>query len=219
MSSGRPALQRDVLLATRAYVLFAIIAFGLLEGGRAQAENCMSSYPAKSLDRKTCLCRQFLSRPSPPGCRRTCDPSTGYQPKESHCGPQDASRSSVQMSTPGSRPGQQSAISAQQGHPQANANNAPGPACVNVDPQTGHRCIARPGSPVVDMNTTLSDGTRVVRFNWQFTNSCHRDIQVTVKQDNGSIPKLVTAKNSWTFYCLSSEGCHEFTGYSEKCRN
>jgi hypothetical protein len=206
MLSRWPALRRNVLLAIRAYALFAIIVFALLEGGRAQAENCMSSYPANSLDRKACLCRQFLSRPSTPGCRRTCGPSTGYQPKESHCGPQDASTSSVQTSTA-------------QGHPQANASNAPGPACVNVDPQTGHRCIARPGSPVVDMNTTLSDGTRVIRFNWQFTNGCSRDIHVTVKQDNGSTPKLVAAKNSWTFYCLSSEGCHEFTGYSEKCRN
>jgi len=219
MLSRRPALQRSILLAIRACALFAIMVFALLEGGPAQAENCMSSYPANSLDRKACLCRQFLSRPSTPGCRRTCGPSTGYEPKESHCGPQDASRSSVQTSTARSEGGQQPAIGAQQGHPQANANSGPGPACLNIDPQTGHRCIARPGAPVVDMNTTLSDGTRVVRFNWRFTNGCNHDIQVTVKQDNGSTPKLVTAKNSWTFYCLSSEGCHEFTGYSEKCRN
>jgi hypothetical protein len=54
----------------------------------------------------------------------------------------------------------------------------------------------------------LSDGTRVVRFNWRFTNGCSRDIQVTVKQDSRSTSKLVAGKNSWTFYCLSSEGCH-----------
>ena len=258
MLSRWTALRRSFLLTILAYAVFAIIASALLEG-RAQAENCISSYPANSLDRKACLCRQFLSRPSAPGCRRTCGPSTGYQPKESHCGPlaQDASRSSEQSqksgprpatskpppkssdnrapsmtvpnpeltrkltgtSTARSKPGQQPVGSPQQGHPRANANNAQGPSCVNVDPQTGHRCITPPGSPVVDMNTTLSDGTRVVRFNWRITNVCTRDIQVTVKQDNGSTPKLVSGKNSWTFYCLSVEGCHKFTGYSEKCRN
>jgi hypothetical protein len=219
MLSGWPAPRRNVLPAIRACALFAIVLFALLEGGRVQAENCISSYPANSLDRKACLCRQFLSKLSTPGCRRTCDPSTGYQPRESHCAPQDASRSTAQMSTQHSKSSPQPAISPQQDHALANASNAQGPACVNVDAQTGHRCIARPGSPVVDMNTTLSDGTRVVRSNWRFTNGCRRDIQVTVKQDNRTTPKLVAGNNSWTFYCLSSEGCHEFAGYSEKCRN
>jgi hypothetical protein len=219
MLSRWPALRRNVLPAIRAFALFAIVLFALLEAERVQAENCISSYPANSLDRKACLCRQFLGKPSTPGCRRTCGPSTGYQPKESHCGPQDASRSTVQTSTERSKSSQQPVISPQQDQVRANASNAQGPACINVDPQTGHRCIARPGSPVVDMNTTLSDRTRVVRFNWRFTNGCSRDIQVTVKQDNRTTPKLVAGKNSWTFYCLSSEGCHEFTGYSEKCRH
>ena len=219
MLSRCPALRRNILPAIRACALFAIVLFALLEGGRVQAENCVSSYPANSLARKVCLCNQFLSKPSTLGCRRTCDPSTGYQPRESHCGPQDASRSTVQTSTGRSKSSQQPAIRSQQDQLRANASNAQGPACVNVDPQTGLRCIARPGSPVVDMNTTLSDGTRVVRFNWRFTNRCSRDIQVTVKQDNRTTPKLVAANNSWTFYCLSFEGCHEFTGYSEKCRN
>jgi hypothetical protein len=214
-----PALRRRVLPAIRACSLFAIVLIALLAGGRVQAENCISSYPANSLDRKACVCRQFLSKPSTPACKRTCDPSTGYQPREFHCGPQDASRSSVQTSREGSKSSQQPAISPQQDQVRANASNARGPACVNVDPEAGRRCIARPGSPIVDMNTILSDGTRVVRFNWRFTNGCSRDIQVTVKQDNRTISKLVAGNNSWTFYCLSSEGCHEFTGYSEKCRN
>jgi hypothetical protein len=213
------ALRRSVLPAIRACALFAIVLMALLQGRRVQAENCISSYPANSLDRKACLCRQFLSKPSTPACRRTCDSSTGYQPRESHCGPQDASRSSVQTSTERSKLSQQPAISSRQDQVRANANDARGPACVNVDPQTGHRCIAPPGSPVVDMNTILSDGTRVARFNWRFTNGCSRDIQVTVKQDNRTTPKLVAGNNSLTFYCLSSEGCHEFAGYSEKCRN
>jgi hypothetical protein len=219
MLSRSPTLRCNILPAIRTCTLFAIVLFALLEGGRVQAENCISSYPANSLDRKACLCRQFLSKPSTPGCRRTCSTSTGYQPKESHCGPQDASRSTVQTSTERSKSSQQPAINPQQDQVRANASNAQGPACFNVDPQTGHRCIARPGSPAVDMNTTVSDGTRVVRFNWRFTNGCSRDIQVTVKQDSRSSSKLVAGKNSWTFYCLSSEGCHEFTGYSEKCRN
>jgi hypothetical protein len=265
-------------------VLFALLAFALL-GERAQAENCISLYPTNSLDRKVCLCRQYLSAPSVPGCKRICGPSTEYRPKQFHCGPlgQDASRSLARppelgthaaesevprrssdkraparmlsnsepirrsTSVPGgadsiraqdsTRPPDTSAINAapkvsaatqptqrpvnnpQQSHPRADTNNAQGHSCFNVDPQTGQRCILPPGSPVLDMNTTLSDGTLVTRFNWKFANGCSRNIQVRVRQDNGSSATLVGGKNSRTFYCLSFQGCHEFTGYTEKCGN
>jgi hypothetical protein len=286
-----PAVRRDSLWkrpTVSAGTFFAILALALVEAGSAQAENCVSSYPANSLDRKTCLCRQFLSTRPAPGCRRSCGPSTGYQRKEAHCGPltRDAPRSPAlspesgprlatrtaksepppkpseklapssvvanpqppQGSTSASpgrsdsvrgrnskrpadgfdvnaarklsaavKPVQRAVSNPQQSHPPANADHAHGHPCFNVDPQTRQRCIAPPGSPVVDMNTTLSDGTPITRFNWQFTNGCTRDIQVTVKQDNGSIPMLLGGKHSLTFYCLSFEGCHEFTSYSEKC--
>jgi hypothetical protein len=268
-------------------VLFALLAFALL-GGPAQAENCISSYPTNSLDRKACLCRQFLSTPSGPGCKRTCGPSTGYRPKQFHCGPlaqgpsrsparspksdshvatlapepspprkssdkgassravsnsepigrstgaspggtdsvraQDSMRSadsSVVNAAPkvstANRPAQRPLSNPQPSHPRADTNNAQGHSCFNVDPKTGQRCLPPPGSPIVDMNTTLSDGTLVTRFNWKFTNGCTRNIQVTVRQDNGSAPLLVSGKSSRTLYCLSLEGCHKFTSYSEKC--
>ena len=285
-----PAVRRNSLLKRpKVRVLFALLALALL-GGQVQAENCISLYPTNSLDRKACLCRQFLSTASAPGCKRTCGPSTEYRPKQFHCGPlaQDASRSPVRSpksgthlatsvaesepprkssdkrapsrvvsnsepigrstgASPGGsdsiraqdsmrppdastvnaapkvseaiKPAQRPVSNPQQSHPRADTNNAQGHSCFNVDPQTGHRCIPPPGSPVVDMNTTLSDGTSVTRFNWKFTNDCTRNIQVTVRQDNGLSPLLVSGKNSRTFYCLSFEGCHKFTGYSEKCGN
>jgi hypothetical protein len=285
-----PALRRSSLWKrpkTRA--LFALLAFALL-GERGQAENCISLYPTNSLDRKVCLCRQFLSAPSAPGCKRICGPSTGYRFKQFHCEPlaQDALRSPARPpelgthvaipaaeleaprgssdkraplrmvsnsepirgstgASPGgsdsiraqdsTRPPDASAVNAaprvsaavklaqrsvsnpQQSYPRADTNNAQGHLCFNVDPKTGRRCIPAPGSPVVDMNTTLADGTVVTRFNWKFANSCTRDVQVTVRQDNGSSAMRVGGKNSRTFYCLSFEGCHKFTGYSEKCGN
>jgi len=284
-----PAVRRSCLWKRpKVRVLFALLAVALL-GERAQAENCISLYPTNSLDRKVCLCRQYLSAPSVPGCKRICGASTGYRPKQFHCGPlaQDASRSPARppdlgahvatpaaesevprgssdkhtparmvsnsepirrsSSVPGSsgliraqdsmRPSDASTINAapkvsaavkptqrpvgnpQQSHPRADTNNAQGHSCFNVDPQTGQRCILPPGSPVMDMNTTLSDGTLVTRFNWKFAHDCTRNIQVTVRQDNGSSGTLVGGKNSRTLYCLSFEGCHEFRGYSEKCGN
>jgi hypothetical protein len=268
-------------------VLFALLVFALL-GGQAHAENCISLYPANSLDRKACLCRQFLSTPSGPGCKRSCGPSTGYRPKQFHCGPltEGPSRSAVQSAEPGSHlptpgpesrppwkssdkrassrgvsnsetigrstgvsPGGSDSVRAQDptqladssvvntapkmstagksaqrplnnpqpSHPRVDTTNAQGHSCFNVDPQTGQRCIPPPGSPIVDMNTTLSDGTLVTRFNWKFTNGCSRNIQVMVRQDNGVTPMLVNGKSPRTFYCLSFEGCHKFMGYSEKC--
>jgi hypothetical protein len=285
-----PAVRRSCLWKRpKVRVLFALLTFALL-GERAQAENCISLYPTNSLDRKVCLCRQFLSAPSAAGCKRICGPSTGYRPKQGHCGPpaQDALRSPVRppelgthVATPAAeseapprssdkgapsrmvsnsepirrstgasaggsdsiraqdstRPSGASAVNAvpkvsaaiktaqrpvtnpQQSRPRADTNNAQGHSCFNVEPQTGQRCIPPPGSPVVDMNTTLADGTLVTRFNWKFANGCTRNIQVTVGQDNGSSATLVGGKNSHTFYCLSFEGCHKFTGYSEKCGN
>jgi hypothetical protein len=277
-----PAVRRNSLWKwPKVGVLFALFAFALL-GGRAQAENCISLYPRNSLDRKTCLCRQFLSAPSAPGCKRACGSSTGYRPKQFHCGPlaQEVSRppgrppesgSHLAMPAPESEPprkssdkrapsralsnsepiggatgaspggsesvraqdsmrpadgsiahaaiktAQRPASNPQPNHPRAETNNAQGRSCFNVDPRTRQRCIPPPGSPIVDMNTTLADGTLVTRFNWKFTNGCTRNIQVTVSRDNGSTPTLVGGKNSRTFYCLSLEGCHKFKGYSEKC--
>jgi hypothetical protein len=282
-----PAVRRNSLWKwPKVGVLFALFVFALLGGG-AQAENCISLYPRNGLDRKACLCRQFLSTPSAPGCKRTCGPSTGYRPKQFHCGTlaQEALRSPVRSPESGSHrtipatesepprksadkrapskvvsnsepiggatgasPGGSDSVRAhdsmrpadasvdnaapkvsapiksaqrpsnpQPSRPRADTNNAQGHSCFNVDPRSGQRCIPSPGSPIVDMNTTLSDGTVVTRFNWKFTNSCTRNIQVTARRDNGSTPMLVSGKNSRTFYCLSLEGCHKFTGYSEKC--
>jgi hypothetical protein len=282
-----PAVRRNSLLKRpKIRVLFALLVFALV-GGQAHAENCISLYPANSLDRKACLCRQFLSTPSGSGCKRSCGPSTGYRPKQFHCGPltQGPSRSPVQsaesrshLATPGpesrppwkssdkrtssrgvsnsepigrstgasaggsdsvraqapTQPADSSVVNAapkmstaskpaqrlgnpQPSHPRADTTNAQGHSCFNVDPQTGQRCIPPPGSPIVDMNTTLSDGTLVTRFNWKLTNGCSRNIQVMVRQDNGVTPVLVSGKSSRTSYCLSSEGCHKFMGYSEKC--